>query len=235
MHCLLLCVRQYCVVQIHYWRHWGRHANWPQYFDRFGMQLNDADMRKFARRIRGAAMFAAAHFEALWLSQVSSVVVGRCLAFIVYVALTHLLGLPVFNKSYPSCNKPYPMKPTTCCTFYILSAWLFRLIHVASPSILMGLYHLSCLYGVPLVYARGHTYIEEFLLCLYGVPLTFCRSYSHWRCHQFPAHGEHQWWWCTHPYWWTPLHWVPPCPTALGATLSHRTKGKIWADEYVNI
>ena len=47
---------------IHYWRHRGMHANWQQYFDRFGVHLNDAGMRKYVRSIRGAAMFAADRF-----------------------------------------------------------------------------------------------------------------------------------------------------------------------------
>ena len=34
---------------VHYWRHRGMHANWPQYFDRFGVHLNDAGMRKCVR------------------------------------------------------------------------------------------------------------------------------------------------------------------------------------------
>ena len=47
---------------IHCWRHRGMHANWQQYFDRFGVHLNDAGMRKYVRSIRGAAMFAADRF-----------------------------------------------------------------------------------------------------------------------------------------------------------------------------
>ena len=41
----------------------------------------------------------------------------------------------------------------------------------------------SCLYGVPLVYARGRTYIDGALyvivwctVCLFGVPFTFCHG-----------------------------------------------------------
>ena len=47
---------------VHYWRHRGMHANWPQYFDRFGVHLNDAGMRKYVRSVRGAAMFVANQF-----------------------------------------------------------------------------------------------------------------------------------------------------------------------------
>ena len=38
---------------IHYWRHRGMHANWQQYFDRFGVHLNDACMHKYVCSIRG--------------------------------------------------------------------------------------------------------------------------------------------------------------------------------------
>ena len=47
---------------VHYWRHCGMHANWPQYFDRFGVHLNDAGMRKYVRSVRGAALFVAHQF-----------------------------------------------------------------------------------------------------------------------------------------------------------------------------
>ena len=33
---------------------------------------------------------------------------------------------------------------------------------------------LSCLYGVPLVYARGRTYIDGLFLCMYGIPCMCC-------------------------------------------------------------
>ena len=46
----------------HYWRHRGMHTNWQQYFDWFGVHLNDAGMRKYVRSIRGAAMFVADRF-----------------------------------------------------------------------------------------------------------------------------------------------------------------------------
>ena len=45
---------------IHYWRHGGMNANWEQYFDRFGVHLNAARMRKYFRTMRGVALFAAA-------------------------------------------------------------------------------------------------------------------------------------------------------------------------------
>ena len=38
------------------------------------------------------------------------------------------------------------------------------------------------LYGVPLVYARGRTYIDGWL-CLYGVPFTFCHGVPFTFCH----------------------------------------------------
>ncbi|KAI0208530.1 hypothetical protein LSAT2_006793 [Lamellibrachia satsuma] len=41
---------------VHYWQHRGMHANWPQYFDRFGVHLDDAGMRKYMRNVRGAAI-----------------------------------------------------------------------------------------------------------------------------------------------------------------------------------
>ena len=44
---------------IQYWRHRGMHADWEQYFDRFGVHLNAVGMRKYVRSIRGAAQFAA--------------------------------------------------------------------------------------------------------------------------------------------------------------------------------
>ena len=50
------------LLHVHYWRHRGMHANWPQYFDRFGVHLNDAGMRKYVRSVRGAAMFVAHQF-----------------------------------------------------------------------------------------------------------------------------------------------------------------------------
>ena len=45
---------------IRYWRHMCMHANWEQYFDRFGVHLNAAGMCKYFRSMRGAALFAAA-------------------------------------------------------------------------------------------------------------------------------------------------------------------------------
>ena len=48
--------------RVHYWRHRGMHANWSQYFDRFGVHLNDAGMRKYVRTVRGTAMFVADQF-----------------------------------------------------------------------------------------------------------------------------------------------------------------------------
>jgi hypothetical protein len=47
------------LTHIQYWRHLGMHADWEQYFDRFGVHLNAVGMRKYVRSIRGAAQFAA--------------------------------------------------------------------------------------------------------------------------------------------------------------------------------
>ena len=54
-------IRSLCadLGHIHFWPHRGMHRNWQAYFDRQGLHLNAAGQRKYARSIRGAALFAA--------------------------------------------------------------------------------------------------------------------------------------------------------------------------------
>ena len=57
--------------------------------------------------------------------------------------------------------------------------WLYGVPYVCLVyrlcSVLYSLWSvLSCLYGVPLVYARGRTYIEGLFLCMYGIPCMCC-------------------------------------------------------------
>ena len=52
-------------------------------------------------------------------------------------------------------------------------------VPLCTHTVVLTLMSFSCLYGVPLVYAHGRTYIDVSFSCLYGVPLVYARGRTH--------------------------------------------------------